>query len=116
MASRNLLLKQWDWANNVCTRTWKVRLPYAFMIVVKHVEQSCGAVFTIVYNVCFQAIHTAPVSCMSYDCTSTLLATGGSDSTVKVWDTIQKYCTHNLTGHHGVVRYVGCSTMIDYLL
>ena len=51
-----------------------------------------------------QAIHTGPVSCMAFDPTCTLLATGGSDATVKVWDVIKQYCTHNLRGHQGVVR------------
>jgi WD40 repeat protein len=52
----------------------------------------------------FQAIHISPVSCMSFDGSSTLLATGGCDSTIKVWDIIKKYCTHNLKGHQGVIR------------
>ncbi|XP_074647649.1 transducin beta-like protein 3 isoform X2 [Tubulanus polymorphus] len=51
----------------------------------------------------WKAIHTAPVASMGFDCTSTLLATGGSDSTIKIWDIIQQYCTHNLKGHQGVV-------------
>ena len=43
---------------------------------------------------------------MAYDVTSTLLATGSADATVKVWDTVRKYCTHNLRKHSGVVRYI----------
>lgn len=44
-ASRALLLKQWDWRQAQCTRTWR-------------------------------AIHTVPVASMTFDSTSTLLATG----------------------------------------
>nr|XP_002734280.1 PREDICTED: transducin (beta)-like 3 [Saccoglossus kowalevskii] len=74
-AARNLLLRQWDWKDKVCTRTWK-------------------------------AIHAAPVASMTFDSTSTLLATGGCDSTIKIWDIIKQYCTHNLKGSHGVVSIV----------
>ena len=41
---------------------------------------------------------------MAFDSTSTLLATGGADATVKVWDVVREYCTNNLRQHHGVVR------------
>ncbi|XP_072423649.1 transducin beta-like protein 3 [Chiloscyllium punctatum] len=74
-SSRALLLKQWDWKENACTRTWK-------------------------------AIHTSPVASMAFDSTSTLLATGGCDSTIKIWDVIKQYCTHNLKGSSGVVHLV----------
>ncbi|XP_054851571.1 transducin beta-like protein 3 [Eublepharis macularius] len=74
-ASRVLLLKQWEWRANKCTRTWK-------------------------------AVHVAPVASMAFDPTSTLLATGGCDSTIKVWDVIKQYCTHNLKGSSGVVHLV----------
>ncbi|XP_053327496.1 transducin beta-like protein 3 [Spea bombifrons] len=73
--SRALLLKQWEWKEGVCSRTWK-------------------------------AIHTAPVASMTFDSTSTLLATGGCDSTIKIWDVIKQYCTHNLKGSSGVVHLV----------
>ncbi|XP_043945053.1 transducin beta-like protein 3 [Protopterus annectens] len=73
--SRALLLKQWEWRENKCVRTWK-------------------------------AVHTAPVASMVFDSTSTLLATGGCDSTIKIWDVIKQYCTHNLKGSSGVVHVV----------
>jgi len=41
---------------------------------------------------------------MAFDSTSTLLATGGADATVKVWDVVREYCTNNLRQHCGVVR------------
>ncbi|GFQ89049.1 transducin beta-like protein 3 [Trichonephila clavata] len=50
--------------------------------------------------------HIGSVSCMAFDSTTTLLATGGSDSTVKVWDIIRKYITHNLKGGQGVYSKV----------
>ncbi|KAK3738537.1 hypothetical protein QZH41_012049, partial [Actinostola sp. cb2023] len=53
-----------------------------------------------------QAIHVAPISCMVFDSSSTLLATGSSDSTVKVWDILKQYYTHNLRGSQGVVSLV----------
>ncbi|KAM7386801.1 hypothetical protein PAMA_009431 [Pampus argenteus] len=74
-ASRALLLKQWDWKQAKCTRSWR-------------------------------AIHTVPVASMTFDSTSTLLATGGCDGTVKLWDVVKQYCTHNLKGSSGVVHLV----------
>uniref|UniRef100_A0A8B9CAN2 Transducin beta like 3 n=1 Tax=Anser brachyrhynchus TaxID=132585 RepID=A0A8B9CAN2_9AVES len=73
--SRALLLKQWNWRENKCVRTWK-------------------------------AVHVAPVASMAFDSTSTLLASGGCDSTIKIWDMIKQYCTHNLKGSSGVVHLV----------
>uniref|UniRef100_A0AAQ5XHD3 U3 small nucleolar RNA-associated protein 13 C-terminal domain-containing protein n=1 Tax=Amphiprion ocellaris TaxID=80972 RepID=A0AAQ5XHD3_AMPOC len=74
-ASRALLLKQWDWRQASCTRSWR-------------------------------AIHTIPVASMTFDSTSTLLATGGCDGTIKLWDVVKQYCTHNLKGSSGVVHLV----------
>ncbi|XP_077067777.1 transducin beta-like protein 3 [Siphateles boraxobius] len=74
-ASRALLLKQWDWKQGKCTRSWR-------------------------------AIHNVPVASMTFDCTSTLLATGGCDGTIKLWDVLKQYCTHNLKGSSGVVHLV----------
>ncbi|XP_076309508.1 LOW QUALITY PROTEIN: transducin beta-like protein 3 [Tachypleus tridentatus] len=54
----------------------------------------------------WKSIHVGPVACMTFDPTSTLLATGGSDSTIKVWDVIKQYCTHNLRGAGGVFSIV----------
>uniref|UniRef100_A0A3B4B9L1 U3 small nucleolar RNA-associated protein 13 C-terminal domain-containing protein n=1 Tax=Periophthalmus magnuspinnatus TaxID=409849 RepID=A0A3B4B9L1_9GOBI len=54
----------------------------------------------------WKAIHTVPVASMTFDTTSTLLATGGCDGTIKLWDVIKQYCTHNLKGSAGVVHLV----------
>ena len=54
----------------------------------------------------WKAIHVSPIVSMDFDPTSTLLATGGSDGTIKVWDLIQQYCTHNFKGSTGVVTTV----------
>ncbi|KAG9476676.1 hypothetical protein GDO78_002200 [Eleutherodactylus coqui] len=43
---------------------------------------------------------------MTFDPTSNLLATGGCDSTIKIWDVLKQYCTHNLKGSSGVVHLV----------
>lgn len=75
VASRNLLLRQWDLSSGSLSRTWK-------------------------------AIHVAPITCLTFDQTSTLVASGSSDSTIKVWDVERQYCTHNLRGHQGVVTVV----------
>nr|CAB3266856.1 transducin beta-like protein 3 [Phallusia mammillata] len=51
----------------------------------------------------WKAIHIAPVLTLCFDSTSTLLASGSSDGTVKVWDMVRQYCTHNFRGIPGVV-------------
>jgi U3 small nucleolar RNA-associated protein 13 len=47
--------------------------------------------------------HEAPVLAMEWDPSSTLLATGSADSSVKVWDMKGNYCTHYLKGHGGII-------------
>ncbi|XP_006893907.1 PREDICTED: transducin beta-like protein 3 [Elephantulus edwardii] len=54
----------------------------------------------------WKAVHTAPVAAMAFDSTSTLLATGGCDGAVRVWDVVQHYGTHHLRGSPGVVHLV----------
>ncbi|OLL24523.1 putative U3 small nucleolar RNA-associated protein 13 [Neolecta irregularis DAH-3] len=50
--------------------------------------------------------HDAPVIAMDADSTSTLVATGGAEGTVKVWDIEGGYMTHNFKGHGGIVSVV----------
>ncbi|QNQ01012.1 YALIA101S02e03356g1_1 [Yarrowia lipolytica] len=47
--------------------------------------------------------HDAPVIVMAIDSSSSLVATGGAEGTVKVWDLERGFVTHNLKGHGGVV-------------
>ncbi|XP_042237722.1 transducin beta-like protein 3 [Homarus americanus] len=50
----------------------------------------------------FRSYHRGPVTVMNWDTTSTLLITGAADSSARVWDIHQKYCTHSLKGASGV--------------
>lgn len=47
--------------------------------------------------------HEAPVVSAAFDHTSSLLATGSADSSIRVWDVKGGFCTHNLRGHGGLV-------------
>ncbi|KXS99948.1 hypothetical protein AC578_785 [Pseudocercospora eumusae] len=47
--------------------------------------------------------HTTPVVTVTVDSTSSLLATGGADGVVKVWDIRAGFVTHTFHGHSGVV-------------
>jgi U3 small nucleolar RNA-associated protein 13 len=47
--------------------------------------------------------HTAPVVTSTVDRTGTLLATGGADGIVKVWDIRGGFITHTFHGHSGLV-------------
>ena len=48
--------------------------------------------------------HLTPVVELSFDPTTTLVASGGTDGTLKIWDIVRQYCTHNLKGGSGVYR------------
>uniref|UniRef100_A0A0B6ZLZ2 U3 small nucleolar RNA-associated protein 13 C-terminal domain-containing protein n=1 Tax=Arion vulgaris TaxID=1028688 RepID=A0A0B6ZLZ2_9EUPU len=52
----------------------------------------------------WRSVHNAPVTSMALDPTVTLLASGSADFTVKVWDIVRGYFTHNFRGHTGVIR------------
>ncbi|RKO89298.1 beta-like 3, isoform CRA_b [Blyttiomyces helicus] len=43
---------------------------------------------------------------MEFDPTSTLVATGSADSTIKVWDVDRGHATHNFKGHSGIISVV----------
>lgn len=47
--------------------------------------------------------HESPVIVMTIDPTSTLIATGGAEGAVKVWDLVGGYVTHNFRGHAGMI-------------
>ncbi|KAI9892917.1 MAG: U3 small nucleolar RNA-associated protein 13 [Vezdaea aestivalis] len=47
--------------------------------------------------------HPTPVICSAIDETGTLLATGGADGTVKVWDIGAGFTTHTFKGHSGLI-------------
>lgn len=47
--------------------------------------------------------HTSPVVTSAIDRTGSLLATGGADGSVKVWDIKRGFATHTFHGHGGVV-------------
>ncbi len=47
--------------------------------------------------------HSSPVITSTIDRTGTLLATGGADGVVKVWDIRGGYITHTFRGHSGII-------------
>src|ERR1700753_4103129 len=47
--------------------------------------------------------HQAPVVVSTIDSTGTLLATGGEDGIVKVWDIKGGFVTHTFHGHSGLI-------------
>lgn len=47
--------------------------------------------------------HDTPVSAIESDSTSTLVATGGAEGFVKVWDIEGGFMTHLFKGHGGLV-------------
>ncbi|KAF7592883.1 U3 small nucleolar RNA-associated protein 13 [Aspergillus hancockii] len=57
--------------------------------------------------------HTAPVVTTAIDQTSTLLATGASDGSIKVWDIRGGFVTHTFHGHAGVISAL-CFFQVPY--
>ncbi|KAF2158705.1 hypothetical protein M409DRAFT_38128 [Zasmidium cellare ATCC 36951] len=47
--------------------------------------------------------HTTPVVTIAVDSTGSLLATGGADGQIKVWDIRAGFVTHTFHGHSGVI-------------
>lgn len=47
--------------------------------------------------------HESPVTIVAVDNTGTLVATGGADSVIKVWDIRGGYLTHTFRGQNGVI-------------
>lgn len=47
--------------------------------------------------------HEAPIMAIAINSTGSLVATGGAEGAVKVWDIKKGYCTHNFKGHGGVI-------------
>jgi len=54
----------------------------------------------------FKSIHSAPISYLKINLSGTLLATGSSDGTIKLWNLKNHYCSHNLRGVNGVVSCI----------
>lgn len=50
--------------------------------------------------------HNMPILSMAYDPTGTLVATGSTDRTAKVWDIEKGYCTHSFRDHEEAVSLV----------
>ncbi|ANB15058.1 Utp13p [Sugiyamaella lignohabitans] len=47
--------------------------------------------------------HESPIMVVTIDPTSSLIATGGAEGAVKVWDLNGGYATHNFRGHGGII-------------
>lgn len=51
-------------------------------------------------------LHVGPVSCLTYSSSTELLASGGSDSLIRIWDFKKKLCKGTLKGAQGVVSVI----------
>ena len=79
----------------ICSRSLSMRI---FSIDINDDESSATANLTRTLKP-----HTTPVVSITIDETSALLATGGADGTVKLWDLRGGFTTHSLHAHGGVV-------------
>ena len=80
--------------NGFCNKVENQNMPHLVIPIIS---------FQFPFLAMIQSIHGGPVLEMAVDSTSTLLATGSSDMSIKVWDVDRKYWTHNLKGHKGVI-------------
>lgn len=57
---------------------------------------------------CLKSIkaHKMPILCMDYDPSGTLVATGSADRSIRVWDILKGYCTHNFQYHTDILKSV----------
>ncbi|KAK3911617.1 Transducin beta-like protein 3 [Frankliniella fusca] len=51
----------------------------------------------------WKSVHKGPVAKLALTFGGTLMASGGSDSSVRLWDLVHQSCTHNLLGVQGVI-------------
>lgn len=51
-------------------------------------------------------LHVGPVSCLKYSSSTELLASGGSDSLIRIWDFKKQLCKGSLKGAQGVVSVI----------
>ncbi|KAG5517874.1 hypothetical protein PMAC_000328 [Pneumocystis sp. 'macacae'] len=75
-------------------------------LMLRHYEIPSG---DLIYSL---KAHDAPIIVMESDITSTLIATGGAEGTVKVWDIKGGYITHQFKGHGSVISAIRFSTEI----
>ncbi|KAJ9593229.1 hypothetical protein L9F63_015228, partial [Diploptera punctata] len=54
----------------------------------------------------WKSVHKGPISCLTLNSEVALLASGGTDSSVRIWDLQYQSCTHNLRGPQGVISVV----------
>ncbi|GFG39073.1 hypothetical protein Cfor_11996 [Coptotermes formosanus] len=54
----------------------------------------------------WKSVHKGPVSQLALSKDGLLLASGGTDSNVRIWDLQHQTCTHNLRGAQGVISVV----------
>ncbi|CCJ29454.1 unnamed protein product, partial [Pneumocystis jirovecii] len=75
-------------------------------LMLRHYEIPSG---NLIYSL---KAHDAPIIVMESDITSTLIATGGAEGSVKVWDIKGGYITHQFKGHGSVISAIRFSTEI----
>ena len=54
----------------------------------------------------WKSLHVGPISCLEYSSNSDLLASGGADSLVRIWDFNKQVCKGSLKGIQGVVSAI----------
>ena len=83
----------------ICSRSQSMRI-YSLTYTPSTPTTKATVAVTLLRSV---KAHSAPVHIAETDSTGTLLATGGAEGLVKVWDMKGGFVTHNLRGHGGVV-------------
>lgn len=54
----------------------------------------------------WKSLHQGPISCIEFEITTNLLATGGSDGSIKLWDFQNQVCLGTLRGVQGVLSVI----------
>lgn len=55
---------------------------------------------------CWKSIHSGQIAGLDINKSGTILASGGSDSVIRIWDVLHNACTLALKEAKGVIRFV----------
>ena len=81
-------------------KTSRIHQPSATMLP-DQIDSTTNSGFSLIRTI---KAHTMPVLCADIDSTGTLVATGSTDMSVKVWDVRKGHCTHVFKGHTNAIH------------
>ncbi|CAE1290420.1 UTP13 [Acanthosepion pharaonis] len=106
VTSEHLVCTYKSQVNVVCQRTGKIlwTIPLKLVVADKSLHLQLFNLETKeLSGQSWRSLHLNHIRCMQFNEAGNLLATGGTDSSIKVWDTDYRYCTHSFKRSAGVI-------------